>query len=896
MKKAVSLVLTAFLLSSSVVPAFAQKRLTTASKKQKVAAESTRFESFAAHTDGTGVLLSWRMQAEVENIGFYIVRVGKEGDELRSGNMFVGGSALHGRELASYGDSYSYFDRDGGNDSAYYIEALSLNGSRIRTEQIYPNYVSSLESFPGRAQGDHAARLETEESNPAEKSILTYTKEIANEMSENAIEPDPVTHKAVISTPGAVRIGVRNEGLHRVSAAQLTAAGFDVASDSAMWQLYVNGVEQAIIVGNNGEYIEFYGKGVDTNEADVRRYYLINGSTPGKRMETRVATRNTSTVVTPSYLQTFTFKDHWQWVDDIINEDYDNYFGRGIGTTAFTNYNFNFTGIDFSAPTATVRVKFQGYSFTAHQIDIVLNDHPLGVAAGLPGETSFDAVFFVPTSHLIEGTNTFKFKAVGPAGDFNFFDNISVDYSRKYLATSNRLNFYTQNYRIAKLDGFTSPNVRVFDLTRESEPVLMTNLQFVQNGSTFGVDMPAARGRSFFAVEDSGIRQPVSVTANNPELLGVPTHGADMVIIYYKSLDYVSGTPVDLSGVAQTWANYRVAQGAASVKLVEVSDIYDEFSYGTLSPNAIKSFLQYAHTSWSNPPEYVLLMGDASWDSRNWENVGFYNFIPPKLVSTVFTDTASDEALADFNADGLAELAIGRIAARTPEQATVAFDKMVWWEAQVNPMSRGALFAYDLDSTGYPFSVMSQNLRNKIPGVDATMVQRGGTTGRDNLIAGINTGKYIVNYSGHGSAGSWNGDFLTTSMILNTTVGAPPVNPHDPSLYTMLTCLNGYYHWLYFPSMAELLVNTPGKGAVAAWASSGKTTPDMQEQMAIRFYEKLNEGNIVRMGDLVKEAKSALVTWGIDVRLSWALIGDPMMKTRPPAVPPAGPLAAPSKK
>ena len=889
MKKAVSLVLAALLLSSSVVPLFAQKRLAQVSKKQKVTAESTRFDSFTAHTDGTGVLLSWRMQAEIENIGFYIVRVDKEGVELRSQDKFVGGAALHGREIPSYGEFYSYFDRDADATSAYYVEALSLTGARVRTHQIYPEYVSSLESFPGRARGEFAARGETESSN-TEKSILTYTKEIANEMSEHAIIPDPATHKTVISTPGGVRIGVRNEGLHRVSAAQLDAAGFDVDSDSAMWQLYVEGVEQSIIVGPNREYIEFYGKGVDTNEADVRRYYLINGTTPGKRIESRVATRNTSTVVTPGYLQTFAFKDRWQWVDDIINQDYDNYFGRGIGTSGFTTYNFNFTGVDFASQNATVRLRFQGYSFTEHQIEVLVNDHPVGVASGDLGEVSFDATFFIPTSHLVEGTNAFKFKATGPAGDFNFFDSVSVDFSRKYIATGNRLNFYTQNYRTAKLDGFSSANVRVFDITRESEPVMMTNLQFVPNGPTFGVDIPAARGRSLFAVEDTGIRQPVSVTANNHELLGLPTNGADLVIIYYKNMDYVPGTPVDFTDVAQTWANYRSGQGT-SVKVVEVSDIYDEFNYGTLSSGSIRSFLQYAHTSWANAPEYVLLIGDASWDSRNSEGVGFYNFIPSKVVSTFFTDTCSDEALADFNGDGLAEMAVGRIAARTPADVTVAFDKTVWWEAQAgNPMDRGALFAHDLDSTGFPFSVMSQALRNKIPGVPATTVSRGGTVGRDSLIAEINSSNFVVNYSGHGSAGSWNSDFFTTSMFLNTAPGVPPVTPHDPSLYTMLTCLNGFYHWLYFPSVAEALVNTPGKGAVAAWASSGKTTPDMQAAMALRFYEQINVGNMTKLGDLIRDAKSTLVDYGADVRLSWALIGDPMLKVRPPAVPPAAPL------
>jgi hypothetical protein len=101
----------------------------------------------------------------------------------------------------------------------------------------------------------------------------------------------------------------------------------------------------------------------------------------------------------------------------------------------------------------------------------------------------------------------------------------------------------------------------------------------------------------------------------------------------------------------------------------------------------------------------------------------------------------------------------------------------------------------------------------------------------------------------------------------------------NPSIYTMLTCLNGYFHWLYNPSMAEVLMHTPNKGAVVAWASSGLTTPDLQEEMATRFYQKIAEGSIPRMGDMVRDAKTVLPERS-DVRFSWVLLGDPMTVVR----------------
>ena len=78
--------------------------------------------------------------------------------------------------------------------------------------------------------------------------------------------------------------------------------------------------------------------------------------------------------------------------------------------------------------------------------------------------------------------------------------------------------------------------------------------------------------------------------------------------------------------------------------------------------------------------------------------------------------------------------------------------------------------------------------------------------------------------------------------------------------------------------MSEAITNSPN-GAVAIWASSGETTPDIQEVMAIRFYSQLGAGSIPRLGDLIKDAKLSL-SGGLDVKLSWVLIGDPALKVR----------------
>lgn len=865
-----SFVSSSFAQKSSTLGAssFAQKSRTSEPVQQLNTAKATRFESIAAYSDGKSVWLNWQMDVEVGNIGFNVYRVTNRGVELLTPVKMIAGAALRASEIPQRGETYYFYDELGGGTAAYSVESLSLSGAKVTTQTVYPRYVPSMTAFTGLSVEEMRIRGGVFRPTTLENNAPSFTKDIATEIEQYRQLADSSTHRMVISQPGVVRIGVKRSGIYRVNRSQLEMAGFDVNSDPSLWQLYVEGVEQAIIVGENASYIEFYGTGTDTRETDIRQYYLMKGAVSGKRMENRVAHGSTSTVLTRSYSQTFVKKERIQFVEDIFNEDAENYFGRGVGSNPNAPaMPFNLTGVDFTRPAATMQLRFQGYSGGDHVIEVILNDQVLAPANGANRE-SFTADYSIPTSFLREGANSIKFRAAGPAGDFVFFDTMSISFDRAFLAEQNRADFFTQNYRVAKLDGFTSPNVRVYDLTRDAHPVLMTNLVFQQNGSTFGTNMPAARGRSFFAVEDSAILAAESVTPNNPELLSVPTNAANMVIVSYK----------DFMTQAEAWAVYRRSQGY-TVKVVEVTDLFDEFNYGTLSSNSIKNFLQYAHENWQTPPQYVLLIGDASWDSRNYENVGFFNFVPAKMVTTVFSEVPSDEALADFNGDGLTEMAIGRVAARTVTDVNTVFSKTVNWEASLTPASldRGALFAYDFPQ-GYDFEAMSNRLRSQLPpNMPSTFVYRGEANANTNLINAMNSGKYIVNYSGHGTAGSWGGNPLFFNVF-----SVPTTADHNPSVYTMLTCLNGYYHWLYFPSIAEVLVNTPNKGAVAAWASSGLTLPNIQEEMATRFYLKIGEGTIPRLGDLVRDAKTALQPPfdSPDVRLSWALIGDPLLKVR----------------
>lgn len=833
----------------------------------------TKFAKVEAFTEGKGAYIRWKMESEFKNSGFRVFRTDKNG-ETPIGQFIMGSSFTFGDQLLTGGEYHAY-DPKGSQEASYYVEAVSDDGSSLKSGYLVPEYTDSIENVPGGAKIKEETFAEKAGDNRVSEE-LKVSSELQAEIQKGLVAPNPDRHREVISTPGAVRIGSKADGLIRVTKAELQSGGFDVNSDASNWQIYMNGVELPMIIGANADYIEFLGKAIETLDSDVRNYYLIPGSSPGLRMPNKTVRPPLSGVLSRKYNQTFVREDKKNFTSQILNGETENWFGDIVTSTGF-DYKFNLSGIDRTEGTRKLTIDFQGFSITSHSVELTLNGLLLPTVTG-SSRFPFKGEIAVPVSALLEGENKLRLRTL-TAGDTAFLKRLSIDFPRSYTAIGNKLKFHTENYKNARVTGFSSPNIRVFDVTYEDSPRPLTNLQIAETNGSWGPVIPASRSQVLYAVEANVFSTALSVTPTDPSLLGEPSNAGTLVVIAHPSL----------MAEANAWAAYRFGQGIVT-KVVDVNDVYDEFNFGVISSHAIEDFLLYAKNNWQTPPSYVLLLGEGHYDSKNYDpyDVGLWNMIPSRQVDTLYEQTGSDEALADFNDDGLADIAVGRIAARTGSVVTVALNKVVAWESALTPdsLNRGVLFAHDWPD-GYDFQAMSDRVASKLPAsVPKLSISQTSTTAQADIINAINdldggtaqspgpnAGQYLLNYTGHGNVTAWrNAGFFSASQ-------APLLeNAKFPSLMISLTCLNGYF-MTDFDSFAEAMLKASNGGAVAAWASTGKTTPDVQEIMAARFYLKLGEGNIPRLGDLINDAK-AQVPAGADVRLSWALIGDPMLKVR----------------
>ena len=866
MKKAISAIITATLCFSTAVPFHAQRNREIS--PVGVVRSQQIFSSTNAFSEGRGVWIEWRTMNETGIAGFRVYRL-EDGLKQSVSPGMIAGASLSAGENAEAGKGYSFFDARGDLDTVYLVEALAFDGSVISSGKFAARYVENFEQVTGYSS-ELLMRHVGKNSNPSvRKENLELPPDIEAEINARSsaalLFDTSAVQKWVAAQPGA-KIAVRQDGFYRVTREQLQEAGFDVDAPTENWQLYADGVEQAISIGPNGDYIEFFGRGVDLTETDTRMYYLIVGSQAGKRIETGILRRLSASVESANFRQTMRHKDHFVYVNSILNGDATNYMGTlittGGGITIFT-----LNGVDFNAPTATIEINVQGFTSTLHQIRVNLNNVDLGFINGSHHDL-MSGTYEIPTSVLHEGMNVLRLYSATTQSN-SFMESLKVTYNRKYSAVQNRLSFYTNNYRTTRVEGFDSSAVRVLDLTDEINPRFITNAAVEPSGDAFDLVLPSSRGRVLYAFSDSGILSPEAVTTNTPSTLSSPENEGELIIISYK--DWLSG--------AEAWADYRRNDGM-TVKVVDVEDVFDEFGYGLATAESIRSFLNYAKNNWQTPPDHVFLIGDATYDPRNFSGTGNFNHVPAKIVDTSYIETGSDEALADFDNDGLAELSIGRIPVRSAEEVTALLAKVTAFEQTLaQAPARGALCFSDLPN-GYDFEGICSRLWQMLPDeIPRILLNRSAPDAREQVLNAINNGIYLLNYAGHGATTFWDGNILHRDDVPGMTND----NNHLV-IANMLTCLNGYYIERLQDGLSEAMIKKETGGAIASWASSGLTTPDIQEIMAARFYQQLATGSMTRMGDLVRDAKT-MIPGGRDVRLSWVLLGDPTLKIKPQTSP-----------
>jgi len=150
-------------------------------------------------------------------------------------------------------------------------------------------------------------------------------------------------------------------------------------------------------------------------------------------------------------------------------------------------------------------------------------------------------------------------------------------------------------------------------------------------------------------------------------------------LINLPPADYIIISHPELLEAAYNLAAFHVAKDNFSTQVVDVQDVYNNFSSGKTDPSAIRNFI--LHQNKTSPIKYVVILGAATYDSKNLlEKEGA--FIPSYISSESLQETkslATDDyfvQLNDADISGTPDIAIGRIPARNIKQANNYIDKL----------------------------------------------------------------------------------------------------------------------------------------------------------------------------------------------------------------------------
>jgi hypothetical protein len=423
---------------------------------------------------------------------------------------------------------------------------------------------------------------------------------------------------------------------------------------------------------------------------------------------------------------------------------------------------------------------------------------------------------------------------------------------------------YTTAGQVAvTINGFSSSSLRVMDITDSNNPTeLPGHIAADGNGYAITATPTDAGSRTLYAFASSQVLHPAAMQPNQPSSWNRINQGADVLLII----------PQGFTDSIDALVDWRKSQGYA-VSIVEIDDLYDEFSYGAHSSQALVDFLQRAKTLWKKAPRYVVLIGDASQDPRNYLGLGANDLIPTRIVNATTMEAASDDALADFDNDGIAELAIGRLPVRTMQEAAIVTRKIADYER--GQAVEGTVIVADRND-GFDFESASQAVEGLLPSGEARLEifrnRMTDSSAREAIVSAINRGPRMMNYTGHGSVGLWRGNLLTNSDAARLT------NRGALSVVIAMTCLNGLFNDAYTDSLGEALLKAAGGGAVAVWASSALTDAGQQAKMNQEVIRQLYGITPKTLGEAMRAAK-ALVP-DSDVRRTWNLLGDPLTKLR----------------
>jgi hypothetical protein len=787
--------------------------------------------------------ISLRAGAGSDLIGFRVWRETAGRRQLLTPGL-VAGPALMSRAAMLAGSDPGWVDAHPTPGSDYLVESLHVDGSTRWTRASAAS--GPVQAITSTLLGPSpSVVVET----PAQRLFTDGTATFRSALVAQDVQ-------WILAAGPAVKLTVSSPGVVHVPAEALFAAGLPVGASSGSIQLFRGGhpVPRTVFSADGaslraGDAIEFYGYGMDTRYSGSAVYWLTWGNGSGVEFAATPAMAQAAGDAT--FATDAEIRERLVWFGAARNGDAEKFFGPLISSQA-DQRTLSLEGLDVTATGARLEVAVVGLLESPHTVNVSLNGNPVGTLS-FDGAVPGTASIALPPGALMPGSNTVEL--VAPSGDFSLEQYVRLVYPRQTVRGSGALEFTLAGGSAARLEGFDPARTRVLDITDADAPIRVGTWD--ASGAA-AVTAPGSGQRRLLAFLPGDTLQPASVRANSPSSWHSAV-GADLVVL----------GPSTLFPGVKALVDQRGSEGLR-VALVDIEDIQDEFASGEKSSDAVRAFLAYAQQAWGLPPRFVLLLGSASYDPRDYLGLGG-DLMPSATVQTVALETASDSwYLGGANPYNVS---IGRLPVRTVDEAQALVAKILG--RKVADAHSPVLLVSDVSSTS-DFPEVISDLRAALPDAAATVLVRASETDEEvhqRFLEAARLGPALVNYAGHAQELAW-GKRLpdNTGVDIFSVDDVAALTAGGTSLWVHMTCSTAFFQDPRRQSLAVATLLTPSGGAWGAWGSTGSTYPSEHPEVnQVLTKALLIDGKT--LGEATRDALSNVSD--PDLAATFVLLGDP---------------------
>ncbi len=538
-----------------------------------------------------------------------------------------------------------------------------------------------------------------------------------------------------------------------------------------------------------------------------------------------------------------------------------------LSGTSPKRYTFDLSSLAAASEPTTLSVWLQGGSDFAgspdHHVRVSVNGSFVAEASW-DGKTARRQDATLSPGILVDGENVLQLENVADTS-MVYLDRFSLDYPRALAADAGRFEASFGFAGGATVVGLGAGSV-VLDTTENGARWVSGALAGGE-----GLTLGAEAGHRYLAVSPQALLRP-GIRRPSPGDLRDTANQADYLLL----------APRELLAAATPLLELRERQGLRA-RAVALEEVFDLFGYGERSAEAIHDFLAYAYHRWSSPsPRYVLLLGDATFDPKDYAGTGVKDQLPAFMFRSTYLWTVSDQAYAAVNGeDDLPDLAVGRLPASSLEQAQSLVQKLVAFEENRFDLSGPAVLVADNADQAGDFEADADDIASGVlashPTEKIYLSRLGIAPTQSEILAAFDRGASLMSYVGHGGTAIWASENLLSSWDMSKF--SPQAQ--QPLLFTM-NCLNGYFLPPAFDSLGEALVKAEGKGAIAAFSPSGLSLDAAAHLYHKALLKQIVSGRHARLGDAILAAQGDYADTGAFPELLrvYNLLGDPAISLR----------------